>query len=291
MLCRRKRDSSLVVVKELYQQEMTEEDRRASMNEIRVLSMLRHPNIIAYYDSFTVDSEGLREDNILNAGSLMIVMEYADGGTLHDFISQQQLYLSEREVLRLFSQVALALHHVHGHNILHRDLKTANILISGSDNCKILKLGDFGISKVLSSKSKAETIVGTPSYLSPELCEGKPYDKKSDVWALGCVLAEIACLRKLFDASNLPALVLKIMRGTHEPIPGQYSERLHTLIKSMVNGNPLRRPDMNEIISQPFLQEHIIDAQMSIGRVNPRSFDNNISASSFLSQQSNLTPA
>jgi NIMA (never in mitosis gene a)-related kinase 8 len=76
MLCRRKRDSSLVVVKDLYQREMSEEERKASMNEIQVLSMLRHPNIIAYYDSFTVDSS---IEDIINSGSLMIVMEYADG--------------------------------------------------------------------------------------------------------------------------------------------------------------------------------------------------------------------
>lgn len=81
MLCRRKRDSSLVVVKELQKTQMSDEDRRASMNEIQVLSMLHHPNIVAYYDSFTVDSAkdgGLGGSNFGN-GSLMIVMEYADG--------------------------------------------------------------------------------------------------------------------------------------------------------------------------------------------------------------------
>jgi NIMA (never in mitosis gene a)-related kinase 8 len=75
---------------------MTEEDRKASMNEIQVLSMLRHPNIIAYYDSFTVDSNISSVDGFINSGSLMIVMEYADGGTLHDFITQQKEYLDEK---------------------------------------------------------------------------------------------------------------------------------------------------------------------------------------------------
>ena len=207
MLCRRKRDSSLVVVKELYEREMTEEDRKASMNEIQVLSMLQHPNIIAYYDSFTVDSMrgvGLGDGfsgNDVNNGSLMIVMEYADAGTLQDYIASKEKYMEESEILYLFAQLALGLHHVHSHNILHRDLKTSNILLSGTGPGKVLKIGDFGISKVLSTKSKAETIVGTPSYLSPELCEGRSYNKKSDIWALGCVLAEIVCLRKFFDAS------------------------------------------------------------------------------------------
>eukprot|EP00158_Paraphelidium_tribonemae_P003582 Partr_v1_DN26237_c1_g1_i7_m48028 putative NIMA-related kinase len=196
-----------------------------------------------------------------------------EGGTLHDYISHQKQYLPEREILYLFCQIALALHHVHRHNILHRDLKTTNILISGNGPGKVLKIGDFGISKVLSTKSKAETIVGTPSYLSPELCEGKPYNKKSDVWAVGCVLAELACLRRFFDASNLPALVLKIMRGAHDPIPVHYSEDLVSLIKSTVNNSPEKRPDMNEIICLPILQDPIIDAQMTIGRVNPINYD------------------
>lgn len=82
ILCRRKRDFSLVVVKELYQREMTDEERKASMNEIQVLSLLRHPNIIAYYDSFT-GADNNNSDNYndqqVNSGSLMIVMEYADG--------------------------------------------------------------------------------------------------------------------------------------------------------------------------------------------------------------------
>jgi serine/threonine protein kinase len=83
--------------------------------------------------------------------------------------------------------VCLGLHHVHSQNILHRDLKTCNILMCGTGPSKVLKIGDFGISKVM-VHSVAESLVGTPSYLSPELCEGKPYNVKSDIWALGCIL-------------------------------------------------------------------------------------------------------
>ncbi len=85
--------------------------------------------------------------------------------------------------------------------ILHRDLKTNNILICGSGPNRILKIGDFGISKFLNTGTKAETVVGTPSYLSPELCEGKPYNDKSDIWAMGCILYEIICQQKMFQGS------------------------------------------------------------------------------------------
>ncbi len=77
-----------------------------------------------------------------------------------------------------------------------------------------MKLADFGIAKVLgSSNDLAVTIVGTPHYLSPELCQAQPYDKKSDVWALGCVLYELCALQKPFDASNMPAIIFSIMRN------------------------------------------------------------------------------
>jgi serine/threonine protein kinase len=97
MLCRRKRDASLVVVKELYEREMTEEKRKASMNEIQVLSLLRHPNIIAYYDSFTMshDKESRSEGHPSNSRpdcSLMIVMEYADGAYPSSLIDQDIFY-------------------------------------------------------------------------------------------------------------------------------------------------------------------------------------------------------
>jgi serine/threonine protein kinase len=89
-----------------------------------------------------------------------------------------------------------------------------------------VKIGDFGISKILTSKSKALSVVGTPSYISPELCEGKPYNEKSDVWALGCVLYEMCTFKRAFEAPTLPALVLKIMRGNFNPLPTNYSSRI-----------------------------------------------------------------
>ena len=69
-------------------------------------------------------------------------------------------------------------------------------------------LGDFGISKVMSTRGKeAHTVLGTPYYISPEMCEGKGYDEKSDIWALGCIVYEMACLQKTFEGSNLPGII------------------------------------------------------------------------------------
>jgi NIMA (never in mitosis gene a)-related kinase len=95
----------------------------------------------------------------------------------------------------------------------------------------MIKLGDFGIARVLKSTSElAKTAIGTPYYLSPEICENKPYNNKSDIWSLGCILYELLTLRHAFEAGNMKGLVLKILRGTYPPIPSIYSRDMADLV-------------------------------------------------------------
>ncbi|XP_074641765.1 serine/threonine-protein kinase Nek8-like [Tubulanus polymorphus] len=253
-LTKRIHDGKLVIVKQIPVEQMTKDERQAALNEVKVLSMLSHPNIIEYYENYLEDK------------ALMIVMEYAQGGTLFEYIQQRNGNLMEEEdILKFFVQMLLSLHHVHSKQILHRDLKTQNILLDKKK--AVVKIGDFGISKVLSSKSKAYTVVGTPCYISPELCEGKPYNQKSDIWALGCVLYEIASLKRAFEAANLPALVLKIMRGTFAPISEHYSEELRSLILSMLHLDPNKRPNINQIMAQPIVINHLMNLYTDMGKV------------------------
>ena len=207
-LVRRRTDGALLVVKRFYTplSELSAKERVAVTQEVRLLSHLRNPAVIEYFDSFVQD------------GVMHIVMEYAPGGTVHELlVSRRGELLPEDTVWEMFVQVrrrgegtrrapraarvtrtqprrppppqiVAALRFVHSCNVLHRDLKTANILRTGPED-RTLKLGDFGISKVLASqRDMASTIVGTPHYLSPEQVQGQHYDSKSDVWALGVVL-------------------------------------------------------------------------------------------------------
>uniref|UniRef100_A0A669P9J5 Serine/threonine-protein kinase Nek8 n=1 Tax=Phasianus colchicus TaxID=9054 RepID=A0A669P9J5_PHACC len=256
-LCLRKADQKLVILKQIPVEQMSKDERLAAQNECQVLKLLSHPNVIEYYENFLEDK------------ALMIAMEYAPGGTLAEFIHKRcNSLLDEDTILHFFVQILLALHHVHTKQILHRDLKTQNILLD--KHRMIVKIGDFGISKILSSKSKAYTVVGTPCYISPELCEGKPYNQKSDIWALGCVLYELTSLKRAFEAANLPALVLKIMSGTFAPISDRYSPDLRQLILSMLNLDPSKRPQLNEIMAQSICIRPLLNLYTDVGSVKMR---------------------
>ncbi|XP_023575684.1 serine/threonine-protein kinase Nek8 isoform X2 [Octodon degus] len=256
-LCLRKADQKLVIIKQIPVEQMTKEERQAAQNECQVLKLLNHPNVIEYYENFLEDK------------ALMIAMEYAPGGTLAEFIQKRcNSLLEEETILHFFVQILLALHHVHTHLILHRDLKTQNILLD--KHRMVVKIGDFGISKILSSKSKAYTVVGTPCYISPELCEGKPYNQKSDIWALGCVLYELASLKRAFEAANLPALVLKIMSGTFAPISDRYSPELRQLVLSLLSLEPAQRPPLSHIMAQPLCIRALLNLHTDVGSIQMR---------------------
>ena len=206
---------------------------------------------------------------IVEDGSLNILMEFAERGELYTLIqkrkSQYKLF-SEDEIMNFFVQIALAVSHIHDKNVLHRDLKSKNIFVNKEG---LLKVGDFGIAKVLNSSSDvAKTAIGTPYYLSPEICEDKPYNQKSDVWALGCILYELTTLNHAFDGQSLPALVLKILSGKYPAISSRYSPKLKRLIDSMFRRNPKSRPTVAQMLNQAYVKQHVDKYLSKIAKKN-----------------------
>jgi NIMA (never in mitosis gene a)-related kinase len=232
-------------IKEIDIRQMSTAEKDEALKEAKILERLQHPNIIRFHEVYRTKN-----------GKLCIVMDYADGGDLQEKIkSQRGRLFSEREVLDLFVQLCLALKHVHDRKVLHRDIKSQNVFLSGSTR---VKLGDFGIARVLRNTcEKARTMVGTPYYLSPEIIENKPYSFKSDVWSLGVMLYELCALKPPFDASSLHFLAMKIVRGNYAPVPPHYSRDLKSLVSQMLTVDPGRRPTINQILRQPFIKERI----------------------------------
>ncbi|CDW80491.1 protein kinase domain containing protein [Stylonychia lemnae] len=222
-------------------------DRQTYVMKVHVLKSMRHPYIITYKESF------------MDKKCLCIVMDYADGGDLYTKIANQKkigkVMYSEDQILDWFVQMALAIKHIHDRKILHRDLKTQNIFMTQTNQ---IKIGDFGIARVLQhTYDCAQTAIGTPYYLSPEICQEKPYNQKSDIWSLGCILYEMVTLKHAFDASSMKGLVLKILRGTYPAIPPSYSQDLKDLLADMLIKDPTKRPSMRKILEKEFLSRRI----------------------------------
>jgi serine/threonine protein kinase len=230
---------------------LKEKERRATIGEVEVLRQLKHPNIIGYHGSW------------ISEPHLYIVLEYADGGDLAQAIKRARSkgrQFSEERVMYWACQIGSALRYVHSKRILHRDLKASNVFLHTKD--RIVKLGDFGIARVLAAEnSLASTVIGTPYNMSPELINSEVYSYKSDIWALGCVLYELCTLRHAFDASNMCALVLRILRGTYPPIDtARYGAELRALVTSMLQLDPDMRPNVTDIIKMPLFQRALRSA-------------------------------
>lgn len=168
--------------------------------EGKILERLNHINII-----------GFREVYRTKKGKTCIVMDYADGGDLADKIKSKKEnfdYFTEDEILNYFTQLCLAVKYIHDRKIIHRDLKAQNIFLEKNGT---LKLGDFGIAKVLErTVAQANTQVGTPYYISPEIIKGKSYSVETDVWSMGIILYEMCALDVPIKAKNLHELYMKI---------------------------------------------------------------------------------
>lgn len=119
---------------------------------------------------------------------------------------------------------------LHSRKILHRDLKSANVFLSKDT---FAKLGDLNVSKV-AKKGLLYTQTGTPYYASPEVWKDQPYDHKSDIWSMGCVLYEICTLKPPFRANDMNGLYKKVLKGAYQPISQQYSKDLHNVIASLL---------------------------------------------------------
>ena len=239
----RKKDGIIYALKRVKFAKLNEKEKSNALNEIRILASINNKNIISYKEAFFDE----------NDSSLDIVMEYADQGDLFQLITEHKKtkkHFTEEEIWSALIQLLNGLKSLHELNILHRDLKSANVFLFKGG---IVKLGDLNVSKI-TRKGMGYTQTGTPYYASPEVWKDKPYDSKSDIWSLGCVIYEMCALNPPFRAQNMEELFKKVIRGYYPDISNRYSKDLSEILKLMIQTEVGARPSCDELLIMPIIK-------------------------------------
>lgn len=287
----RKSDNKLFVWKELDYGRMSEKEKQNIVSEVNILRELRHPNIVRYEDR-VIDKKNTK---------IYIIMEFCEGGDIGQLIKRlkkKKEYIPEEVVWKILTQLVLALHECHNHKegkILHRDIKPSNVFLDGDNN---VKLGDFGLSRILSDESVfAYSHVGTPYYMSPEQIEEVRYNDKSDLWSLGCFLYELTTFNPPFEATNQLSLALKIKAGKVESVSSKYSNELNNIILWLLSVDQNRRPNIDELLNLPQivlrirerkLKENYLKMKKMEESLKEREASINLKESEFLVKENNI---
>ena len=254
-------DNQIYALKKVKIENLSKKEKENSLNEVRILASVRSPYIISYKESFIDEIDQ----------TLCIVMEFADDGDLFQKITlyeKTHLYFEEDEAWKLFIQITKGLRDLHEYNILHRDMKSANVFMF--KNGKV-KLGDLNVSKI-AARGLGCTQTGTPFYASPEVWRDNPYNCKSDIWSLGCVFYEILMLKTPFRSSSMDGLYDKVVEGRYPKISKKYSEKFNNVIKKILVIKADERPSAKDILEFPEMKEKMEEFNM----VNDDFVNNNI---------------
>ena len=258
-IVKRKEDQQIYAMKRVKIINLAKKEKDNSFNEVRLLASLRHKNIIGYKEAFYDEK----------SSTLNIVMEYADDGDLSSKIKnmlKKHLQFEENTIWSILIQILEGLNYLHKSQVIHRDLKSANIFLTKKG---IVKIGDLNVS-IIAKKNLAVTQTGTPYYAAPEVWENESYNNKCDIWSVGCIIYEMAALHVPFRGTSIHQLYKNIMKGKYIEIPNIYSDDLKNIIKLILCLNPIKRPSASDLLNNEIIKNKIKEIGLSNGKLKEK---------------------
>ncbi|XP_059397897.1 serine/threonine-protein kinase MARK2-like isoform X7 [Carassius carassius] len=226
-----------VAVKIIDKAQLNSSSLQKLFREVRIMKLLNHPNIVKLFEVIETEK------------SLYLVMEYASGGEVFDYLVAHGR-MKEKEARAKFRQIVSAVQYCHQKCIVHRDLKAENLLLDADMN---IKIADFGFSNEFTLGNKLDTFCGSPPYAAPELFQGKKYDgPEVDVWSLGVILYTLVSGSLPFDGQNLKELRERVLRGKYR-VPFYMSTDCENLLKKLLILNPTKRGSLEQIMKDRWM--------------------------------------
>ncbi|XP_042425661.1 serine/threonine-protein kinase ATG1a isoform X2 [Zingiber officinale] len=234
-----------VAVKEIDKQRVDSKVRDCLLKEVSILRNISHPNIVRFFQAIQTEDK------------IFLVLEYCAGGDVADYLNRQGIRgrVSEDVARHFLRQLAEGLKVLRENNLIHRDLKPQNLLLSTSDETAVLKIGDFGFARYLMPQGLADTFCGSPLYMAPEIIQDRKYDAKADLWSVGTILFQLVTGKLPFDGDTHRQLFMNIMASHELHFPEDVS--LHPdcthICKRLLRRNPVERLSFEEFFNHNFL--------------------------------------
>lgn len=233
-----------VAIKEIATGRLNKKLQESLLSEIEILRKIDHPNITRLHE--TVETPG----------RIYLVLEYCTGGDLSTYIHRHGR-VSEATARHFMRQLAAGLRVLRENNLIHRDLKPQNLLLSMSDSNAVLKIADFGFARPLQPQGLAETLCGSPLYMAPEIMQFQKYDAKADLWSVGTILFQLVTGKTPFSGNNQMQLMQNILKSNELQFPPEVGE-LHPYCKDLchklLRQHPVERLSFEEFFDHEFLR-------------------------------------
>ncbi|KAM9369068.1 calcium/calmodulin-dependent protein kinase type IV-like [Phaethornis superciliosus] len=219
-------------------------DKKIVRTEIGVLLRLSHPNIIKLKEIFETPSE------------IVLVLELVTGGELFDRIVERGFY-SERDAAHVVKQILEAVSYLHKNGVVHRDLKPENLLYADLSPDAPLKIGDFGLSKIVDDQDTMKTVCGTPGYCAPEILQGGPYGPEVDMWSVGVITYILLCgFEPFFDPRGDQYMYGRILTCDYEFVSPWWDEvslNAKDLVRKLIVLDPQKRLTVQQALEHPWV--------------------------------------